>query len=107
MDITTRRDAFVNFTSAGFYQNISSGCTSHMQQEETEGEDESLHQQRNHTPVDTQADSADVETVKRVWHVLGEEVMDILGFLNMVCWGNRLAVADPTTRFARVRPTPR
>ena len=98
MDITTGRDAFVNFTPADFY---SSGHTEHMQQEETEGGD---HQRGNHAPVDTPTDLANFETVKRVLQVLKEGEMDVAGFLDALCWGNRLAVADPTTR-AHTMPT--
>ena len=105
MDITTARDAFVSFTPADFYQNVSSGRTEHTQQEETEGDDKSLHQQGNHAPVDTPADLANFETVKRVLQALKDGEMDVAGFLDALCWGNRLAVADPTTGSARTSLT--
>ena len=81
MDIAARHDAFVNFTPADFYQNIASGRIEDTQQEETEGEDESLYQRRNHAPVDTPADLANFETVKQVLQVLKEGEMDVAGFL--------------------------
>ena len=47
----------------------------------------------------------ELETVKRVLDVLKEGGMDVVGFLGALCWGNLLAVTDPTVRAARTSLT--
>ena len=46
-----------------------------------------------------------LETLKRVLGVLNEGGMDVVGFLDALCWGNSLAIADPTDRAAGTSPT--
>ena len=43
----------------------------------------------------------DLQTVKQVLCILKEGGMDVVGFLDALCWGNPLAVKDPTPRSAR------
>ena len=105
----TSHNIFVNSTPANFHNDIPSrriSRTSNVwrRQETAEGED-GLSDRRDHVAVDTHADTADFQTVKRVLDVLKEGRMDVCGFLNALCWGNRLAVTDPTTRSARTNLT--
>ena len=51
------------------------------------------------------AQLAELLTVKRVLNVLKEEGMDVAGFLDALCWGNLLAIVDPTARAARTSLT--
>ena len=76
-----------------------------IQQEAVEVDDRLLDQQRDHVPVDMDKNIADFQTVKRVLDVLKEGRMDVAGFLDALCWGNRLAIADPSTRSARTSLT--
>jgi len=75
------------------------------QQEEAEESDGSLDQQENRVPVFTHEDLANFETVKRALDVLKEGEMDVAGFLDALCWGNQLVIADPTMRSARTSLT--
>ena len=56
-------------------------------------------------PISEQAKLMELETVKRVLDVLKEGGMDVVGFLDALCWGNLLAVTDPTVRAARTSLT--
>ena len=52
-------------------------------------------------PDDADARSAELQTVKKVLQVLRDGKMDVVGFLDALCWGNPLAITDSTTRTAR------
>ena len=56
-------------------------------------------------PISEQAKLTELETVKHVLDVLKEGGMDVVGFLDALCWGNLLAVTDPTVRAARTSLT--
>ena len=56
-------------------------------------------------PVSEQAKFTELETVKRVLDVMKEGGMDVIGFLDALCWGNLPAVTDPTVRAARTSLT--
>ena len=110
MNITIRRDIFVNSTLADFHHDTPSRRVSHTsnveeQQEAAEEDNGSLNRRENHVPVDMHADNTDFQTVTRVLDVLKEGRMDVAGFLDTLCWGNQLAVTDPNTRSARTSLT--
>ena len=103
-------DIFVNSTPANFRRDASSrrtSCTSsvEIQQEAAEVDDRPLDQQEDHVPADIDMDLADFQTVKRVLDVLKEGGMDVAGFLDTLCWGNQLAIADPSMRSTRTSLT--
>ena len=110
MTIAVERDVFANSTPADFHRHgVLSRRASHMsdaarQREMAEG-DRSSSWQENHTLVEMHVDFENFQTVKRVLEVLKEGRMDVAGFLNALCWGNRLAITDPITRSARTHLT--
>ena len=55
--------------------------------------------------MDADAQFAELQTVKEVLRILRGGKMDVAGFLDVLCWGNTLAVTDPTTRSARTSLT--
>ena len=59
-------------------------------------------QPENHTVSHTPVDTKDFhKTVNRVLDVLKDGKMDIARFLDALCWGNRMAIVDPTVRYTR------
>ena len=54
-----------------------------------------------HVPVSEQAKLTELETVKCVPDILKEGGMDVVGFLDALCWDNQLATANATIRAAR------
>ena len=47
--------------------------------------------------MDADAQFAELQTVKEFLCILKGGKMDVAGFLDVLCWGNTLAVTDPTT----------
>ena len=105
----TGHNIFVNSTPVNFHNNAPSrhtSCTSNVgRQWDTTKREDRLLDRRDHVAFDTHADTVDFQTVKWVLDVLKEGRMDVCGFLNALCWGNRLAITDPTTRSARTSLT--
>jgi hypothetical protein len=102
MNIANGRKIFVNSTTDDFRHNLPKRHTSRTsavgrQQEREDGPSDQL---RNYDRIDMHADIADLQTLKRVLGVLKEGKMDVAGFLDALCWGNRPAIADPTVKAA-------
>ena len=100
MNVTT--GDFLVSTPTNFHSNIPSRHASYTgstgrRHESAEGCRASDQQ----VPISEQAKLAELETVKRVLDALEEGGMDVVGFLRALCWGNLLAVTDPTVRAAR------
>ena len=105
MNTATQRDVFITSTPANFHHGAPRGHTSshpNRDQGKAGGSDTSSCQK---VPVGTSAEFMDLQTVKHVLHVLKEGGMDVVGFLDALCWGNSVAVADPTIRSARTSLT--
>ena len=104
MNITT--GDFLISTPTNFHSNIPSRRASYTgstgrRRESAEGCRASDQQ----VPISEQAKLMELETVKRVLDVLKEGGMDVVGFLDALCWENLLAVTDPTVRAARTSLT--
>ena len=97
MSSATGHDIFVNSTSANFYDNVPHRRASHAgnteRQRETVG--------GGYHRFSECSESTDLHTVKRVLEVLNDGRMDVAGFLDALCWGNRLAVTDRVAKSAR------
>ena len=87
---------FVNSTPANFRGNVPVRRPSHTS---TAGRPPDPPE--NQIAADVSAVAIDFQTVSRVLDVLKEGEMDVVGFLDALCWGNKLAIADPTTKGAR------
>ena len=104
MNIATERDIFVTSTPADFHHGRCTLRTNNAEgeRETAEGGNAPTNQQ---VPVGTSTESTDLQTMKQVLHILKEGRMDVVGFLDALCWGNPLAVTDHTTRSARTSLT--
>ena len=111
MSTATRRDLFVTSTPASFRRDISRRHTLHAsnapRQQGTDSGDHSgsLEWRGTVTPVSPRSESADLRTVKRVLDVLKDGDMDVVGFLDALCWGNQMAITDQSTKAARTSLT--
>jgi hypothetical protein len=104
MNIATGRDIFITSTSTDYCHEAPSRRASHTgnaNETARQGDRPSNWQ----LPVNANAKFTELQTVKRVLQVLKEGRMDVVGFLDALCWGNSLAVMDPTTRSARTSLT--
>ena len=107
MNTTTGRDCFITSTPANFRSDVPSRRASHTgstgrRRESAEGGSREPDQQ---VLARTQAAFVELETLKRLLGVLNEGGMDVIGFLDALCWGNLPAVTDPTVRAARTSLT--
>lgn len=104
MNIATERDIFVTSTPVDFHHGRRTLRTNNAEgeRETAEGGNAPTNQQ---VPVGTSTESTDLQTMKQVLHILKEGRMDVVGFLDALCWGNPLAVTDHTTRSARTSLT--
>jgi hypothetical protein len=96
MNVDTGHDIFVNSTPANFHGNAPDRRSSR-----TSTTERPLDPPENRIAAGASAGAADFQTVNRVLDVLKEGEMDVVGFLDALCWGNELAIADPTMRTAR------
>jgi hypothetical protein len=104
MNIATGHDVFVTLTPGNYRHGVPSKRTSRSDNanETARREDRSSNQQ---VLADASAEFTKLPTVKRVLQVLKEGRMGVVRFLNALCWGNSLAITDPTTRSARTSLT--
>jgi hypothetical protein len=111
MSTATRRDVFVTSTPASFRRNVSREHILHATNTlgprgtVDGGHHGSLDQRGNGISALLCSESADLRTVKRVLDVLKGGDMDVVGFLDALCWGNQKAIADPSTKAARTNLT--
>jgi hypothetical protein len=111
MSTATRRDVFVTSTPASFRRNVSREHILHATNTlgprgtVDGGHHGSLDQRGNGISASSCSESADLRTVKRVLDVLKGGDMDVVGFLDALCWGNQKAIADPSTKAARTNLT--
>ena len=107
MTITAGPNIFITTTPADFCHDGPSRHTSQTSNAERDKEmTEGGHTPSNRrVPVSVSEEFMEFQTVKQVLRVLKEGRMDVVGFLNALCWGNTLAVLDPTTRSARTSLT--
>ena len=63
--------------------------------------EDGIHCERSRVCSHTPADTKDFQTVNQVVDVLKEGDMDVTGFLDAFCWGNRLIIVNPTVGHAR------
>ena len=106
MSFTAGHEIFITSTPANFHPDAPARRTSRTnngeRRETAEAHGVSSTQR---VPVSTNAEFTDLETVKRVLHVLKEGGMDVVAFLDALCWGNLPAITDPTVRSARTSLT--
>ena len=97
MTSATGHAIFVNSTSANFYGNVPRRRASHAgnmeRRRETAG--------GGYHHLSECSESTGLHTVKRVLEVLNDGRMEVAGFLDALCWGNRLAVTDQVAKSAR------
>lgn len=100
MNIATGHDIFITSTPGNYRHEAPSKRTSRS---DNANETARRGDQSSNPQVlgDTSTEFTELQTVKRVLQVLKEGRMDVVGFLDALCWGNSLAITDPTTRSAR------
>ena len=102
MNTANRHDTFLNSSAGDFPHGVPTGhasCTNGRGRQQGRGETPG--QQGNHALTNTRVEAANFQTLKRVLDVLKEGGMDVVEFLDALCWGNQLAVADITAKAAR------
>ena len=104
MSTATRPDIFVTSTPTNFRHNLPRRHTLHAG--DVPGQLGMVSDQGiNDFPVSARSESADLQTVTRALDVLKDGNMDVVGFLDALCWGNKMAIADPYTKAARTSLT--
>ena len=110
MNSNAEHDIFVHIsTTASFNDNLQSRRNSHTstdtagrQRGRVEGGDgpptRPAGESRGIPPT---CDTVNFQSVSWALDVLKEGKMDVGGFLDALCWGNQLAVMDPTVRHTR------
>ena len=111
MSTATRPDIFVTSTPANFHRDFPRRHTLHAGDVPGQlGTVDRSHrgssdQGRNVFPVSARSESGDLRTVTHVLDVLKDGNMDVVGFLDALCWGNQMVIADPYSKAARTSLT--
>ncbi|KAF9784435.1 hypothetical protein BJ322DRAFT_1021189 [Thelephora terrestris] len=102
MNTANKHDTFLNSSAGDFPHNVPTRRTSRTSGRGRQRErGEPSGRQGDHTLTDMRTEAANFQTLKQALDVLREGEMDVVGFLDVLCWGYRFAIADLTTKSAR------